>query len=144
MRDRRDAQTLRNAPIPLSRNTGATARRTISATVVTERLGAASNMAALCTTDVGKFQSGHREQPEAHSVDDEQRDQDCDGDQRSPALQMPAAPCVESDSKHEHGDQQRDEGANRKSTNIYAHYPSPIPSAGPFAQLATSSSSSPL
>ena len=48
MRERREAQTFRKAPIPLSRKTGATARRTISATVETERLGAPSNIAALC------------------------------------------------------------------------------------------------
>ena len=34
IRDRREAQTLRKAPIPVSRNTGATASRTESATVV--------------------------------------------------------------------------------------------------------------
>ena len=37
IRDSREASTLRNAPMPLSRNTGASARRTISATVLTDR-----------------------------------------------------------------------------------------------------------
>jgi hypothetical protein len=48
MRDRRAAQTLRKAPIPLRRKTGASARRTISATVVTEIVAGASNIAVMC------------------------------------------------------------------------------------------------
>jgi hypothetical protein len=47
IRDRRDASTFRKAPIPLSRNTGASARRTISATVLTDRSGVLSNIGGL-------------------------------------------------------------------------------------------------
>ena len=39
------ARTIRNAPMPLSRNTGASASRTISPTVLTERSGELSNIA---------------------------------------------------------------------------------------------------
>ena len=42
--DRREASTFRKAPMPLSRNTGASASRTISATVLTDRSGELSNI----------------------------------------------------------------------------------------------------
>src|SRR3954447_17158043 len=47
IRDNRLAQTLRKAPMPLSRNTGATASRTISATVVTDKSACGSATIAL-------------------------------------------------------------------------------------------------
>ena len=47
IRDSRDVQTFTNEAIPLSRKTGATAIRTMSATVLTERSVEPSNMARL-------------------------------------------------------------------------------------------------
>src|SRR6476469_1400220 len=83
IRDSLAARTLRNAPMPLSRKTGASASRTISATVLTERSGDDSNMPPYApgtgsdssplsgwrTFAVGDFQ-------QQRPVDDEARRQD--------------------------------------------------------------------
>ena len=49
IRDSREAQTLRNAPIPLSRKTGATALRTISPADIDGQVRRGLKHSGLCT-----------------------------------------------------------------------------------------------
>src|SRR6185369_11047203 len=114
IRESLDARTLRNAPMPLKRKTGARARRTISATVETVRSG------CWRTFIVRPMHQRRRRRPESvwrrpadHEVADHEQDDQADRHQHALAPNISAPGDIDSAEDQDGGEKESDERADR-------------------------------